>query len=56
MKPNLKTAKTIVGTFLINVRKNPEHLVTHESGSQTCERNKLVAQCLLAIDELKESL
>ena len=54
MEANLKTAKRIIGTFLIDVTEYPEYLVENPGGSETCERNKLVAQCLLAIEDLQK--
>ncbi len=51
MEANLDTAKRIIGSFTINVNEYPEYLKNN-----SCERNHLVAQCILAIDELKKGL
>jgi len=56
MKANLETAKRIIGTFLINVKEYPEYLVENPGGSKTCERNKLVSECLLSIEDLQKGI
>jgi hypothetical protein len=56
MKANIKTARSIICSYLVNVNKYPEFLVDNELNSKSCERNRLVANCMIAIDELKESL
>lgn len=39
MTPNLKTARSIVSSFAVNVKLHPEYIVTNENGTQLCERN-----------------
>lgn len=56
MKANLKTARSIICSYTVNIKQHPEFLVDNEWGSQSCERNRLVANCMMAIDELKKSL
>lgn len=53
MKANIKTARRIIESFSIDVYDFPEYL--SEEGKY-CERNKLVAEVLLAIDKLQESI
>ena len=54
--PNLKMARSIVASFLVNVKTHPEYLTWEEWGSKTCERNWKVAKAMLAIDELSKIL
>ena len=55
--PNLDLAKKIIWSFLIDVKKYPEHLQQYlDSTSKGCERNYLVAKCIEAIDNLKKWL
>lgn len=56
MKPSIKLAKSIIGSFLVNVRHHPEFLKTQESGSKICERNFLVGKVLEAIQDLEKEL
>jgi hypothetical protein len=57
IEPNLKLARSIVTSFLVNVKKNPEYLRQSEKWtSQTCDRNMKVAVCMEAIDDLINSL
>ena len=55
MKANLKTVRSIIYSYLVDVYDHPEFEVENEN-TKTCERNRLVANCMIAIDELKESL
>lgn len=54
MKANIKTARSIICSYVVDVYDHPEFEV--DNWNCSCERNKLVAHCLMAIDELKESL
>ena len=55
MKANLKTARSIICSYMVNIHEHPEFL-EDKWNSESCERNRLVANCMIAIDELKESL
>ena len=56
MTPSLKTARSIVASFSVNVKLHPEYLTTHENLTQSCDRNFKVWQAIMAIDELIRSL
>lgn len=57
MITNLALARSIVGSFIVNVKHHPEYLVTDPlTQVQTCERNYKVAIAMQAIDSLIKSL
>lgn len=43
----------LVGIFTVDVYKNPEYL---SNNGKTCNRNKLVAECLIALSNLKRDI
>jgi hypothetical protein len=55
METNLKLARNIISSFIVDVKKHPEFLET-ENGTVYCHRNFLVAQSLSSIDQLSKSL
>ena len=55
MEANLKLARKIVCSFIVNTKEHPEYL-TDNWNTVSCERNSKVGHCMEAIDNLIKSL
>lgn len=52
----LNIARRILASFLVDIRKNPEKVTKHETGSITVNQNLQIAKAFEAIDNLKKEV